>query len=289
MMRSLRDVIPFAPLHLPLQIQAIERFAQRFPEVPQIACFDTAFHRGMPDVARMFPLPRQYWDRGLLRYGFHGLSFEYVVSTLGASLGPRAIIAHLGAGSSMVALRNGASVDTTMGLTPTSGIMMGTRTGDLDPGLLLYLMRMENFTPDRLDQLVNRESGLLGVSGSTSDMKTLVERSSEDLHAAQAVDMFCLHARRQIGALTATLGGLDTLVFTGGIGEKSPQVRAEICQELQFLGIALDPELNSHSEALISPPASPCTVRVLPTNEEIVLARHAADLFREWPLNCSSS
>jgi acetate kinase len=204
-------------------------------------------------VAQRLPLPRSLWDEGLQRYGFHGLSYEYVLAELGDEPPGRAIVAHLGNGASLVALRDGRPVDTTMGFTPTGGLMMGTRSGDLDPGALLYLMRQKGYDAERLERLVDREAGLLGVSGSTSDMKTLLAKRESDPRAAQAVEMFCTAVRKHIGALAAVLGGLDLLVFTGGIGERAPAVREEIGRGLEYLG---------------------GDVRVIPTNEDLMIARH---------------
>ncbi|HEY7041536.1 MAG TPA: acetate/propionate family kinase [Methylomirabilota bacterium] len=272
LLAALRRVIPLAPLHMPSGLAGVEAIAARYPAVPQVVCFDTAFHRSLPDVARRLALPSSLPPVALRRFGFHGLSYEYVVSRLGAGSG-RMVIAHLGNGASMAAVRDGRSVDTTMGLTPAGGFMMGTRTGDLDPGVLTYLMREAGYDADRLDRLVNRESGLLGVGGS-ADMKTLLERGDHDPEAARAVAMFCYQARKTIGALAAALGGLDTLVFTGGIGERAAPVRAAICEGLGHLGITLDPGRNATHAETVSAPASPCVVRVVDTNEELMIARH---------------
>ena len=271
---ELRAMVGFAPLHLPSAIQGIEAVAAYFPGLPQIACFDTAFHRRMPESAQRFPLPRKFWEKGLRRYGFHGLSYEYIMDKLGAEGQCRLIIAHLGNGASMAAVENGQPIDTTMGFTPAGGFMMGTRSGDLDPGLLLYLME-EGYDRKKLDRLVNHQAGLLGVSGISSDMKTLLDRSGVDSNAALAVELFCYHVRKQIGALTAVLGGLDTLVFTGGIGERAAPVRWEICKGLGFLGIKLDPKKNEIDADTISFPSSSCTVRVIPTDEDLMIARHS--------------
>jgi acetate kinase len=273
----LRELIPFAPLHLPSQIAMIEELFRRRPSLPQVACFDTAFHRGMPEVARRFALPRKLWDQGVLRYGFHGLSYEFVVREVGEDLGRRAVIAHLGNGASMVALLDGAAVDTSMGLTPTGGFMMGTRTGDLDPGVILYLLR-QGWTVEQLEVLLDRESGLLGVSGLTSDMRALLEQTTPDSGAAQAVEMFCYQVRKFIGAYAAALGGLDMLVFTAGIGERSAEIRARICQGLEFLGVELDAAANEHHAVVISRGGSRCTVRVVKTDEDLMIARHTMRL-----------
>jgi len=274
LMVALRRMVAFAPLHLPSELQGIEAVAARFPGLPQVACFDTAFHRRMPELAQRFPLPRALWDEGLRRYGFHGLSYEYIVEKLGSAAHGRTIIAHLGNGASMAAVRDGQPIDTTMGFTPAGGFMMGTRSGDLDPGILLYLMNEKGYDACRLEQLVNHEAGLLGVSGTSSDMKTLLEKRDTDPNAAQAVEMFCYHLRKHIGALTAVLGGLDALVFTGGIGERAAPVRWEVCRGLEYLGIHLDPERNALHADPINTPHSLCTVRVIPTNEDLIIARH---------------
>lgn len=277
LLEDLQQVVPLAPLHLPAQIEIIRALTQHYPELPQVACFDTAFHAGMPEVARRLPLPREVWERGVRHYGFHGLSYEFIVAALGANADGRVIIAHLGNGASVAAVHHGKSVDTSMGLTPAGGFMMSTRSGDLDPGVLLYLLRA-GYGPDPLENMVNRESGLLGVSGSSSDMKTLLEKRDHDPLAAQAIQMFCYGIRKFIGAYAAVLGGLDTLVFTGGIGEHAPAVRGQICQGLEFLGVQLSPEQNQQSAAIISTSASQCTVRVIPTDEDLMIARHTAKI-----------
>ena len=270
---QLKELVPYAPLHLPCQIAIVEEVSRRVPDLPQVVCFDTAFHRELPEVARRFALPRRFWDEGVLRYGFHGLSYEFVSAKLGKELGSRAILAHLGNGASMVALRDGKPVDTSMGLTPTGGFMMGTRTGDLDPGVVLYLLR-QGWNGEQLEALLDRRSGLAGVSGLTSDMKTLLERRAYEPCAAQAVEMFCYQARKFIGAFAAALNGLDTLVFTGGIGERAALVRAEICLGLDHLGVKLDAEKNTQHAEVISDASSTCRVRVVPTDEDLMIARH---------------
>jgi acetate kinase len=278
LLADLRSLIPFAPLHLPSAIQCIEAVTAHFPGLPQVACFDTAFHRAMPEVAQRFPLPRELWYDGVRRYGFHGLSYEYIVTTLGAEAHGRMVIAHLGNGASLAAVRNGRSIDTTMGFTPTGGVMMGTRSGDLDPGVLVHLMNEKSYNPSQIDDLVSRHSGLLGVSGISSDMKTLLEQRGREPHAAQAVELFCYLLRKQIGALAAVLGGLDDLVFTGGIGERAAPVRSEVCHGLEHLGIIIDEPRNSINAEVISIPESACTVRVIPTNEDLMIARHTQTL-----------
>jgi len=274
LLETLRALIPFAPLHLPAEIAQIEAVAARFPGLPQVVCFDTAFHHAMPELAARLPLPRALWEAGIRRYGFHGLSYEYIVAQAGAAALGRAVIAHLGNGASMAAVRDGKPVDTTMGLTPTGGFMMGTRSGDLDPGVLLHLLTRRGLDASALDHLVNYEAGLLGVSGRSPDMKTLLDERARDPHAAQAVEMFCYQLRKHIGALAAALGGLDTLVFTGGIGERAAPVRREACRGLEHLGIRIDERLNDSGADVISTPGASCTVRVMRTDEDLMIARH---------------
>ncbi len=274
---ALKELIPFAPLHLPSQVAMIEAVEAHFPDLPQVACFDTAFHSGMPEVAQRFALPQKLWEQGIRRYGFHGLSYEYVVSKLGRELGRRAIIAHLGNGASMVALKGGLPMDTSMGLTPTGGFMMGTRSGDLDPGVLIHLLKA-GYSADRLEELVDHEAGLLGVSGQTSDMKTLLEKSQTNKAAGLAVEMFAYQVRKFMGAYAAVLNGLDTVVFTGGIGERAADIRVKICLGLEYLGIALDTEANGRNAEVISLPASKCTVRVIQADEDLMIVRHTREV-----------
>ncbi|MGA2263158.1 MAG: acetate/propionate family kinase [Acidobacteriota bacterium] len=274
---ELRGLVAFAPLHLPAEIAGIEAVVSRFPELPQVACFDTSFHRQMPELAQRFPLANQYWEEGIRRYGFHGLSFEYILSVLGGTNG-RVLIAHLGSGASMAAICDGRPVDTTMGFTPTGGFMMGTRSGDLDPGVLLYLMNEKGYTSEQIECLVDHQAGLLGVSEFSPDMRTLLARQDEDPLAKLAVDMFCYHVRKHIGAMAATLGGLDLLVFTGGIGEKGAPVRSAVCRGLAHLGIHLDEGRNATHSDPISTPQSICVVRVIPTSEDLIIARHTFSL-----------
>jgi acetate kinase len=270
---ALRELIPFAPLHLPSQIAMIEAVSDHFPDLPQVASFDTSFHSGMPEVAKRFALPRELWEQGIKRYGFHGLSYEFIVGKLGKELGQRAIIAHLGNGSSMVAVKDGQPMDTSMGLTPSGGFIMGTRSGDLDPGVLLYLMN-KGYSADRLEKLINHHSGMMGVSGQTGDMRVLLEKRQTDPDAALAVKIFCYQVRKFIGAYAAVLGGLDTLVFAGGIGERAAPVRAEICEGLEYMGIMLDSSANGRNAEIISANASRCAVRVVKTDEDLMIARH---------------
>jgi acetate kinase len=280
LIETLRKLIPFAPLHLPDEILCVEAVAFHFPQLPQVVCFDTAFHRRMPELAQRFPLPRNLWDEGVRRYGFHGLSYEYILNALGTAASGRIIIAHLGNGASLAAVRNGKPLDTTMGFSPTGGFMMGTRSGDLDPGILLYLMNKKGYDASKIEHLVNHEAGLLGVSGISSDMKTLLDKRKGEPHADQAVEMYCYHLRKHIGAFAAVLGGIDTLVFTGGIGEKAAPVRWSVCQGLEYLDIHLDARLNEMNADIITitTPGSSCVVRVIPTNEDLVIARHAHKL-----------
>ena len=276
---NLKDVVVFAPLHLPSQIALIETVQEHYPNLLQVACFDTAFHFRMPEIARRFPLPRELYDHGVMRYGFHGLSYEYIVETLGPRLRRRAIIVHLGNGASMVALKDAHPMDTSMGMTPTGGFMMGTRTGDLDPGVLLYLMR-RGWNERRIADLVDHESGLLGVSGLSSEMKPLLDGRERDASAALAVSMFCYQVKKFIGAYSTVLGGLDQLIFTGGIGERAAAVRGEIVSGLQFLGIDLDETLNQSHAETISASHSRCAVLVLQTDEDLMIARHTRQLLQ---------
>jgi acetate kinase len=269
---ALRKVVPFVPLHLPAAIAAIEAISARFPKLPQIVCFDTAFHRTLPEIAARFPMPRELWDVGVRRYGFHGLSYEYIVSVLGGQSRGRVIIAHLGNGASLAAVRDGKSMDTSMGFTPTGGFMMGTRSGDLDPGIILYLLREKGYDAKQLDEAVNRAAGLLGVSAVSSDMRTLKE--SPDPRAELARQMFYYQLRKQIGAMAAVLEGIDTLVFTGGIGEHDAELRWEVCRGLRHLGIEIDRQRNAANGDPISSAGSRCMVRVIPTNEDLVIVRH---------------
>ncbi len=279
LLASLRDLIPLAPLHLPSAIAAIEAVAARAPGLPQVACFDTAFHSTLPEAAWRLPLPDRFVDAGVRRYGFHGLSYEYVMSVLGGAAPRRLVIAHLGNGASLVAVRDGRAIDTTMGLTPTGGVPMGTRTGDLDPGVLLYLGRTMGLSVDELQRIVNYESGLLAIAG-TSDMKALVARSAFDARAHLAVEIFAYAVRKAIASMAAALCGVDLVVFTGGIGEHSPAVRAEACRGLEVLGLTLDRVENERSADVISAKDSRCAVRVIATDEDRIVARHTRRVVR---------
>lgn len=280
---ELRRMQPLDLTHLPLEISLIEAFQERFRDVPQVACFDSAFHRNLPRVAQLLPIPRRYWEEGVRRLGFHGLSYTYLMGELQrvageAAANGRVILAHLGSGASMAAVRAGEPIDTTMAFTPAAGLMMGTRPGDLDPGLLVYLMRVEKMTPAQMDDFVSHCCGLAGVSDTTSDVRALTARRGTDPRAAEALDLFCYQAKKWLGAYAAALGGVETLVFSGGIGEHSPDVRAAICNGLEFLGLRLDPGLNAASAPVISAADSRVTVRVIPTDEEAVMARIVFDV-----------
>jgi len=275
---DLRKLAPLDPTHLPAEIQLIEAFTRRLPGIPQVACFDTTFHRDLPTHARLLPIPRRYYASGIRRFGFHGLSFAYLLGELERLAGPavargRVVLAHLGSGASLAAVLDGKCIDTTMGFTPTGGLVMGTRTGDLDPGVLVHLARTEKLSADRLDHLVNRESGLLGVSETTADMRELLTRQATDTRAADAVELFCYQGRKWVGALAAALDGIDTLVFAGGIGENVAEVRARICAGLGFLGLRLNEAANATNAAVISATDSRVAVRVIPTDEESMIAR----------------
>ncbi len=285
MERALEGLASLDPDHLPAELAAIRATGRAFPDTIQVACFDTAFHHDLPAVARMLPLTRALYDEGVVRFGFHGLSYQYVLGALEAAGGAaaargRVVIAHLGAGASLAAVRDGRPVDTTMGFTPAGGLMMATRSGDLDPGVLIHLAREKGFSPDDLDALVNRRAGLAGMSGTTGDMAALMRAAPEDARAAEAVALFCYTARKQLAAMAAALGGLDTVVFTAGIGERAPSVRQAICDGLGFLGIAIDAAANAGNAPVISAAQSRVTVRVIPTDEEIVIARATEDLAR---------
>jgi len=275
---ELQHIKPYDPDHLPREIELIEAFCQRHPKLPQLTCFDTAFHRDMPRVAKLLPIPRRYEAKGVQRYGFHGLSYAYLMEEL-ARLGDpaatkgRVILAHLGNGASMAAVRNAKSIDTSMGFTPTAGLPMSTRSGDLDPGLVSYLARAEQMTAPQFDYMVNHESGLLGVSEISSDMRDLLAQEAGDVRAAEAVALFCYQAKKWIGSFAAALGGLDTLVFAGGIGENAPVIRARICEGLEFLGIEIDEKHNASNEDVISAADGRVTVRVIRTDEELTIAR----------------
>ncbi|MGA8163559.1 MAG: acetate/propionate family kinase [Waddliaceae bacterium] len=276
---KLDRAIPFDPLHLPVELEGVRIIREMFPALPQVACFDTAFHRRLPTAAKMFPLPRRFFEEGIYRYGFHGLSYEFILSALSAIAGEveangKIIIAHLGSGASMAAIKEGRCLDTTMGLTSSGGLVMSTRSGDVDPGLLIFLMTERGLTGDALRQLINRESGILGISGVSADMKELLSKEESDSNAALAIEIFCLQASKFIGAFSSVLSGLHTLIFTGGIGENSPPIRQRICAKLKHLGLNLDEINNEKNHPVISNKESVVTVRVMQTNEELMIARH---------------
>ncbi len=275
---ELHRLSPYDPEHLPSGIQLMELFQERHPKLPQVACFDTAFHRHMPRVARLLPLPRRLDAKGVQRFGFHGLSYTYLMEELARIAGRKAargriILAHLGNGASMAAVRGGKSIDTSMGFTPAAGLPMSTRSGDIDPGLVWYLVRTEEMTGKQFHDMVHHQSGLLGVSETSPDMRDLLAREAKDVRAAEAVALFCYQARKWIGAFAAALGGLDTLVFAGGIGENAFEVRARICEGLEFLGLRLDAKKNQAGKPVISTKASRVAVRVIRTDEEVTIAR----------------
>ena len=282
---QLRRATSYAPDHLPLEIELIEAFRERHPHLPQVACFDTAFHGSMPPVAKLLPIPRRYQVKGVRRYGFHGLSYAYLLEELARAAGMesargRVILAHLGNGASLAAVQGGMSIDTSMGFTPAAGLVMSTRTGDLDPGLVSFLAHTEQMTVRQFHQMINHESGLLGVSEISADMRDLLAREADDVRAAEAVALFCYQAKKWVGAFAAALGGLDTLVFSAGIGERSASIRARICEGLGFLGIELEDERNTSHAPVISAESSRVTVRVIPTNEELMIARSVFRLLR---------
>ncbi|HEY4710499.1 MAG TPA: acetate/propionate family kinase [Candidatus Acidoferrales bacterium] len=278
---EIEKLAPLDPDHMPAAIQGIRFIAKKLPKLPQVACFDTAFHSSLPQVARMYALPRHLYDEGVFRYGFHGLSYEYVMRELrtleGELADGRVIIAHLGSGASMVAVKQGKSVDTSMGFTPLEGLVMGTRSGDVDPGALLYLLEQNKMSAKDTNKLVNQESGLLGVSGTTADMKVLLGTMQQDARAAEAVNLFCYRVKKYIGAYAAVLGGLDVLVFAGGIGERAPVVRMRACEGLDFLGVRLDAASNEANAAIISSQESRVRVRVIKTDEDRMILQHVGE------------
>ncbi len=283
LLEQLRDISAFVPEHLPREIELIETVRERHPSLQQVACFDTAFHCTMPRVARMLPIPRRFEERGVRRYGFHGLSYAFLIEELARVAGEddargRVILAHLGGGASIAALREGKSVDTSMGFTPASGLMMGTRAGDVDPGLVAFLARTEQMTAEQFENMANHDSGLLGVSETSSDMRELLERERTDVLAAEAIALFCYEAKKWIGAFAAVLGGVDTIVFSGGIGENSPVIRARICEGLGFLGVEIDGIANDRGAPVISAHDGLVSVRVIRTDEELMIARSVVRL-----------
>jgi len=273
-LQQLDAATAFAPLHVPSELAGIRFSQEHFPGLPQVACFDTTFHAGLPEVARVLPLPRELLSEGIQRYGFHGLSCESIVHQLGEALPDRTIIAHLGNGASVTAVKGGKSIDTSMGLTPTGGVIMGTRCGDLDPGVLVYLMREKKFDAARLEELVDHRSGLLGISGVGSDMRQLRDAAAANADARLAIQMFSYSVRKEVAAMIAALDGVDLIVFTGGIGENDVEARAAICAGLSWIGVSLDDARNRAANNPISDPASRCTVRVLASQEDEQIARH---------------
>jgi len=283
MVEELHQLSPFDPEHLPEEILLTGAFHRRFPDLPQVACFDTAFHHDMPRVAKLLPIPRRYEAQGVRRYGFHGLSYQFLIGELARLAGTevaqgRVILAHLGNGASLAAVHHGKSIDTSMSFTPTAGVPMSTRSGDLDPGLLWYLSRVEKMSAKRFNEMVNFQSGLLGVSETSSDMHDLLEHEAQDVRAAEAVALFCYQVKKWIGAFAAALGGLDTLVFAGGIGENAPTVRARICDGLGFFGIELEDKRNAANECIISSAASRVSVHMIRTDEELMIAKSVCEL-----------
>jgi len=285
MVADLRALTPFDPEHLPEEILLTHAFHERFPDLPQVACFDTAFHHDLPRVARLLPIPRRYEALGVRKYGFHGLSYAYLMEELARvagkdAAGGKVVLAHLGNGASLAAVHGGKSIDTSMGLTPAAGVPMSTRSGDLDPGLVSYLARTEKMSPKAFDKMVNFQSGLLGISETSSDMRDLLKAEGNDVRAADAVAIFCYQVRKWIGAYAAALEGLDTVVFAGGIGEKAAPVRERICSGLGFLGLELDPGCNAEDGPLISSDRSRVAVRVIRTDEEVMIARSVMQVLK---------
>lgn len=284
--KDLQEISFYSPEHLPAELALIEHFSQGYPGIPQVACFDTTFHRHMPRVAQLLPIPRSYEQKGVRRYGFHGLSYAFLMEELERVAGSDAargsvILAHLGNGSSLVAVRHGQGVDTTMAMTPASGIPMGTRSGDLDPGLAWYLARTEGMSTEQFHYMVNRESGLAGISETSSDMSDLLASEATDVRAAEAVALYCYHVTKAIGSLAAALGGLDTLVFSGGIGENAPEIRRRICAGLGFLGVTIDINKNARNAGVISADTATVTVRMIRTDEEAMIARSTLRILNE--------
>ena len=283
LLAALHRLEPIDPDHLPAAIAMIEAVGRRYPSVPQVVCFDTAFHRGLPRVARLLPIPRRYDDRGIRRYGFHGLSYEYLMEELERVAGStvakgRVVLAHLGSGASMAAVVDGRGIDTSMGFTPAAGLPMGTRCGDLDPGVAAYLARTEEMSATEFFAMASHESGLLGMSSTSADLRELLKVEASDVRAAEAVAVFCYEAKKCVGAYAAALGGLDTLIFSGGIGENADVVRARVCDGLGFLGIEIDAARNADHDAVVSTAASRVTVRVMRTDEQSMIARSVSRL-----------
>ena len=275
---ELKHFTSYDPDHLPAEIEIIEAVRKRYPNLPQVACFDTAFHQTMPRVAKMLPIPRRFDEKGIQRYGFHGLSYSYIMEELTRIAGleaanGRVILAHLGNGASLAAIKEGKSIDTSMGFTPAGGLVMGTRPGDLDPGVAWYIMKSEHLSPQQFNNFINHKSGLLGISETSFDMRDLLKIEADDVRATEAVELFCYQAKKWIGAFAAALGGIDTLVFAGGIGENSPVVRSRICKGLEFLGIELEEKRNRSNSPIISTNKVKAVVRIIHTNEEWMIAK----------------
>ncbi len=286
LLKELKKISAYDPDHLPDEIRLMEVFGKRYPSLKQVACFDTSFHTSMPTVAKLLSIPRRYYEKGIQRYGFHGLSYSYLMQELNLIAGNKVakgkvILAHLGSGASLAAVKDGKSIDTSMGFTPASGLPMSTRTGDLDPGVAWYLMQFEKLSPKEFNHLINHESGLLGISKTSSDMRELMKVEDTNSNAKDAIELFCYQTKKWIGSFAAVLGGLDTLVFSGGIGEHSPEVRSKICDDLGFLGIELNEIKNRNNEGVISTGASKVNVRVITTNEEVMIARLVNDILKK--------
>ena len=279
LLAKLRLIRPFDPEHLPSELDIIEALMKRYPSARQVACFDTAFHHSMPNVAKLLPIPRRYFAQGIQRYGFHGLSYSFLLEELVRLREPsatsgRVILAHLGSGASIAAVKDGKCIDTSMAFTPASGLMMGTRSGDIDPGIEPFLAKSEELSSHKFLQMINHDSGLLGVSETSSDMQDLLKIETEDFRAHEAIEMFCHQAKKWIGGFAAILGGIDCLTFAGGIGENAPLVRARICKGLEFLGLHIDHGSNLKNSEVISLPSSQISVRVIRTNEELMIAKY---------------
>lgn len=283
LLKELEDIQESDPDHLPAELELIRHFQKHQPAIPQIACFDTAFHTTMPRLAKMLPLPRRFEKAGLQRYGFHGLSYAWLMEELTKNNEEKGkiILAHLGSGASMAAVKNGVSIDTTMGFTPTGGLVMSERTGDMDPGVATWLMQTEGLTIQQYNHLINHESGLLGISETSGDVLELLQKEEQDIRAKEAIDFFCYNARKWIGALTTTLGGLDTLVFSGGIGENAAIIRARICDGLQYAGILLDEGKNNQHARNIAAPNSSVKIYVIPTDEEQMIAKLTTAVYEQ--------
>jgi acetate kinase len=285
LLKELQSISNYDPDHLPAEILLIEKISKKYPELMQVACFDTSFHATMPDVAKMFALPRHFYESGIKRYGFHGISYQYLLEEIKNKIGEnesnsRIIMAHLGSGASVAALIDGKSVDTSMGFTPTGGTVMGTRSGDLDPGVAWYMMEHEKMNAEQFSNLINHESGLLGVSGISADMQDLLQQEKNETHAAEAVSLFCYHIKKWMGAFAAILNGLDILIFSGGIGENAPIIRSRICDGLNFLGIEIDEEENEKGSFRISTKTSSVKVYVIKTNEELMIAKSSLSVYK---------